>query len=133
MPSGRWHNVKPTAALFAFSAVRQNSSPIIIRNPFAIGRELRKMAVFSDRLTLTASKRWHDVDPSSVPVRPKNNLAAVWRKRRLTVIGFMAGYPDGLTTGNLLNPDVEISCSASIGGIGQKLSVLRNRRIGSQP
>src|SRR5262245_66345738 len=85
-PSRRWHNAKPTAAVLAFPTQRQKSSREIVGNPLAIRRELRKVADFSDQSTLVASERWHDVDPSSVPVRLKDTPASVTRKRSLPVI-----------------------------------------------
>jgi hypothetical protein len=49
------------------------------------------------------------------------------------LVGEIVCYTDGLPSGHLLYPDVEVSLTGAVGGICQQLSVQRKRWLKSEP
>jgi hypothetical protein len=74
--------------------------------------------LLGDQSRFTAKRRNH-INLPTFPFRTKGDLPAVWRERRLALVGFVMGETERLAASDLLHPNVEVSFPAAVGGIGQ--------------
>jgi hypothetical protein len=93
-----------------------------IRDPLPIGREARTKSFAGDFVFCSAEGR-NDVNSASIAVGPERDLAAIWRKGRLAVVGFVVSDSDGFSARELLNPYVQVISGGAIGGVGNQLAV----------
>src|SRR5205085_11018949 len=69
------------------------------------------------------------VDAAAFTLGAKDDLRAVRREAWLVIIRGITSQPDRFSTGHLLDPDVQVSFSAAVRGIGQQPAVGRQCRI----
>jgi hypothetical protein len=78
------------------------------------------------------SERRHEVNAALFAPGTKDNLSAIRRKRRLTVISIGMGQPNRLAAAYLLDPDIQMAVTTSIQSVRQKRSVTGDSRFCSE-
>src|SRR5262245_9906482 len=73
--------------------------------------------------TLLAAEWPCEIDASSVPLRPKGDVLAVWRPRGRRIVRGVVRDLNRSPTGSRLHPDVLVA--ALVGGVGDELPVRR--------
>src|SRR2546425_5810555 len=72
------------------------------------------------------------MDSAAAALGAESDSAAIGRKRRLVIVSFVPGQPDGLTSVHLLYPDIQVAFAAPVGSIRHQFAIRRDGRIGSE-
>src|SRR4030095_16199466 len=81
--------------------------------PRSLGREPRSTASGSDEPSDTSESR-DDVNAAACAIRSEDDLAAVCRKARHRIVGWIVGQSEWDSSVDLLDPDIEIVLTGAI-------------------